>query len=119
MKQRLWFASSLFLLLVCSWFAIMEFVLRHPRFEMRALIALLIAYFALLCLRYASNPHAALRPILTICAIATLTVGIFVMRLDLRSTHFEGYILLIALVLITHSLLSLINTVPRPRLHPA
>ena len=87
---------------------------------MRALTALLIAYFSFYCLRCAtSNLSPALRVILAVCAATTLAVSILVMSADLRSTHFEGYILLIALALIVQSLLTLVNILPRPHLRLA
>jgi hypothetical protein len=118
--RLLWYLSSLLLLLACCWFAIMEFVRRNDGFEMRALIALLIAFFSLLCLRYAfSNPFAGLRRILVVFATVTLAISILVMRADLRSAHFEGYIFLISLLLITQSVLTFVNVLTRPRPHLA
>jgi|SRR5580658_5925209 hypothetical protein len=117
--KLLWNTASLFLVLACSWFAIMELILRHPGFAMRAIFALLIVQYALLCLRYAHSNAAWLRPVLAVFVVLTLTVGIGVLCIDLRSSHFEGYILLIAVGLITHAVLTLVNLLHPPRLSPA
>ena len=113
----LWVPASCLLILAGSWFAIMELLLRHPGFAMRAIIAVLIVQYALLCLRYDRTHAAPLRPVLSICTLITLALGAYAIFADIRASHFEGYIVLIAFALIAQSLLTLTRTSPRPLHH--
>jgi len=115
----LWVPASLLLLFACSWFVLMELLLQHPAFEIRAAIAALIVVYAALCLSYSRSSSPSLRHPLTASALGTLALGIYGLLANLRSTHFEGYLLLIALGLIVQSLLTLAQTLPRPQLRPA
>jgi hypothetical protein len=113
----LWVPASCLLILAGSWFAIMELLLRRPGFAMRAIIALLIIQYAVLCLRYDSTHAPPLRPVVSVCALITLALGAYAIFADIRASHFEGYIVLIAFALIAQSLLTLTQTFPRPLHH--
>lgn len=115
----LWVPATLFLLLACSWFVLMELLLQHPAFEVRAAIAALIVVYAILCLSHSRSGSPSLRHLLTASALAVLALGIYGLLANLRSTHFEGYLFLMGLGLICQSLLTLTQTLPRPDLHPA
>jgi hypothetical protein len=117
--KLLWIAASIFLVLACSFFVTMELILRHPGFEIRAAVAALVVIHAALCLTYSRSRATALRSSLILSSIPTFALGLYALIFEFRTTDFEGYIFLIALGLIAQSLLTLINTVPRPRLHPA
>jgi hypothetical protein len=119
--KPLWTAASIFLVLACSWSAVMELILKHPGFMIRAGVCALIVFYAALCigltLAYNRIPSTPLRYGLSLFALATLVFGVSALATILRSPHFEGYIFLMALGLIAQSLLTLFNTLARPRLH--
>ena len=115
----LWVPATLFLVLAGSWFTLMELLLQHPAYEIRAAVAALIVIYASLCLRYARTHDASLRPVVALAAIAILALGLYAVFTDLHTTHFEAYILIIAAALIAQSLLTLTQTLPRPHLHAA
>lgn len=121
--KSLWAATSIFLVLACSWFAVMELILKHPGFMIRAGVGVLIVLYAALCigltLAYERIRSAPLRYGLPVFALATLVFGLSSLITILRVPHFEGYIFLIALGLIAQSLLTLANTLVRPGLRPA
>ena len=116
--KRLWTLSSFFLVLVCIWFATMEFIHHRPGFELRIAIAAAIVLYAVLSLRYTRTPSATLHAVLMLGSLGTFVLGIVALLTDIRATHFEGYILLIAIALLTQSLLAFRN-LARHRLHPA
>jgi hypothetical protein len=117
--KPLWIAASIFLVLACSWFVMMEFILRHPGFELRAAVAALVVLHAALCIVYNRSRVTALRRPLIFSAIAIFSLGIYALIFEFRTPDFEGYIFLIALGLIAQGTLTLIDTLVRPRLHPA
>jgi len=112
----LWVPATLFLVLAGSWFTLMELLLQHPAYEIRAAVAALIVIYASLCLRYARTHDTSLRPVV---ALAILALGLYAVFTDLHTTHFEAYILIIAAALIAQSLLTLTQTLPRQHLHAA
>ena len=99
----------------CGWFATMELLLRHDGYGWRALAAaaivaegaLTIAVFEVLV------TVPALRWPLTVGAVATGLLGAWVIAQDLAlpglpaQPHFEGYLLIIGLVLIVYGLLTI------------
>jgi hypothetical protein len=114
-----WIALSSFLILAGAWFATMEFILRHPGFIPRALVAALIVLHGALSLLYirvqtanplTAQPIFALRLTIILGALCALPFGFFAAITTLRSTHFEGYLLLLALGLIGQATLTLALT---------
>ena len=117
--KLLWIAASIFLVLACSWFVMMEFILRHAGFEIRAAVAALVVLHAALCLVYNRSRATVLRSPLTLSAIAIFALGIYALYFEFRTTDLEGYIFLIALGLIAQGVLTVFNTRKRLMLHPA
>ena len=116
-------AASVFLVLACSWFAVMELILKHPGFTIRTGVCVLIVLYAALCigltLAYKRIPSALLRHTLSLGALAVIALGSYALYFEFRTTDFEGYIFLIGLGLIAQGLLTLINTLQPSRLRPA
>ena len=109
-------ASSLFLLLSFAWFIAMELILHHPGFILRSAVAAVIVLYAALTLRYTRAPTAALRGPLTVASLTAITLGLFGLLAALRSTPFEGYLVLLALGLFIQGIFTLIHTLyPSPR----
>lgn len=115
----LWVPATLFLLLAGSWFVLMELLLQRPAFEIRAAIAGLIVIYAVLCLSYSRSPSPGFRSLISLFAVATLVLGVYGLRTTLHAPHFEGYRLVISFALVAQSLLTLTQTLPRPRLRTA
>lgn len=111
-------ASSLFLLLAFSWFIVMELILHHHNFLLRAAVAAVIVLYAALTLLYTRAQTTALRQTVTVAALTAIWLGLFGLLIALRQTHFEGYLLLLALGLLVQSLLTAGHTL-YPRLHTA
>ncbi len=112
-----WIAASSFLILAGAWFALMEFVLRHPGYTIRASVAGLIVLQGALSLLYLrSHQSNALRRTIALGAICGIALGVYAGFTTLRRVDFEGYILLIALGLIAHGALALAFTLARPGL---
>jgi hypothetical protein len=123
LMRTLSIAASLFLVLACSWFAVMELILKHPGFTIRAgvcaVIVLYAALYAGLTIAYSRIQSTPLRYTLSLGAFGVLALGIYALIFEFRTTDFEGYIFLIALVLIAQGILTLIHTLHPPRLRPA
>jgi hypothetical protein len=121
--KSLWTATSIFLALACSWFAVMELILKHPGFTIRAGVCMLIVLYAAVCigltLAYKRIPSAPIRYGLSLFALGTLALGVYALIFEFRTTDFEGYIFLIALGLIAQGALTIFNIRQRPSLHPA
>jgi len=115
----LWVPATLVLVFAASWFALMELLLQHPAYEIRAAVAALIDIHGFLCLRYARTHDTSLRPVVAISALAIFGLGLYAIFTVLHTAHFEAYILIIAAALIAQSLLTLTQTLPRPHLHAA
>lgn len=113
----LWVPATLFLVLAGSWFALMELLLLRPVFEVRAAIAALIVLYGFLCMNYSRSRDASMRPVIALCAVGTLALGLYAIYAALHADHFEGYHLLIAAALIGQSLLTLAEILPGPQLH--
>jgi len=111
-------AASLFLLLSYSWFIVVELILHHHNFLLRAAVAAVIVLYAALTLAYTRTPSTTLRDILTVAALTAICLGLFGLLIALRQTHFEGYLLLLALGLLVQSLLTAGHTL-YPRLNTA
>jgi hypothetical protein len=123
LMKTLSIASSLFLVLACSWFAVMELILKHPGFTIRAgVCAIIVLYAALytgLTLAYSRIQSTPLRYTLSLGAFSVLALGIYALIFEFRTTDFEGYIFLIALALIAQGTLTLFNTLHRTNSSPA
>jgi uncharacterized BrkB/YihY/UPF0761 family membrane protein len=107
--------SSLFLLLSFSWSVLMELTLQHRGFIARATVAAVIALYAALTLVYTRAPSTALRQVLTVASLTAITLGFFGLLAALHQTHFEGYLLLLAVALFAQSILTLVDILyPQP-----
>ena len=90
-------------------------VLRESRATVR-LFAWTIVLYAALTLLYTHTPTTTLRQTLTVAALTAIWLGLFGVLIALRQTHFEGYLLLLALGLFTQSIFTLLHTLyPRVR----
>lgn len=109
MTKLLSLTSAVTLLCGC-WLAFMECLLRHPGFQMRAGVALLIAAagVATLLVRLL---HLGLRSErwLWAAAAALIGLGVFSFLRNARAVHFEGFVFVIAIVLVLQGLLMLLT----------
>lgn len=100
--------SSVITLLCGCWLALMECLLRHPGFEARAAVALLVAAagVATLLVRFL---HAGVRRErwLWTVAVALMGLGVFSFARNARAAHFEGFVFIISIVLVVQGLLML------------
>jgi hypothetical protein len=107
MAKLLSLTSTITLLCGC-WLAFMECLLRHPGFQTRAVAALLIAAAgaATLLVRLL---HAGVRieRWLWAAAAALIGLGVFSFLRNVRAAHFEGFVFVIAIVLVLQGLLML------------
>jgi hypothetical protein len=103
-------ATSVITLLCGCWLALMECLLRHPGFEARAAVALLIAAagLATLLVRFL---HAGARGErwLWAAAVALMALGVFSFLRNARASHFEGFVFIISIVLVVQGLLMLVT----------
>jgi hypothetical protein len=107
MTKLLSLTSAVTLLCGC-WLAFMECLLRHPGFAARATVALLIAAagVATLLVRLL---HLGVRSErwLWAAAAALIGLGVFSFLRNARAAHFEGFVFVIAIVLVLQGLLML------------
>jgi hypothetical protein len=116
MSKLLSLTSAVTLLCGC-WLALMECLLRHPGFAARAAVALLIAAAGLATL-LVRLLHLGVRSErwLWAAAAALIGLGVFSFLRNARAVHFEGFVFVIAIVLVLQGLLML-ATLGRQR-HP-
>ena len=100
--------TSAFTLLCGCWLAFMEYQLRHPGFASRAAVALLIAAAGLATL-LVRLLHLGVRSErwLWAAAAALIGLGVFSFLRNARAAHFEGFVFVIAIVLVLQGLLML------------
>ena len=99
----------------CGWFATMELLLRHDGYGWRALVAAVIVAEGALTIAVFEDlvTVPALRWPLTVAAAATGVLGVWIIAQDLSlpglpsRLHFEGYLLIIGLVLIVYGLVTI------------
>ncbi len=105
---KLLYSSSLFTFLCGCWLAFMECLLRHPGFATRAAVALLIAAAGLATL-LVRQLHAGVRSERSLWgpAVVLIGLGVFSFLRNARSVHFEGFVFVIAIVLVLQGLLML------------
>jgi hypothetical protein len=109
MAKLLYLSSSLTLICGC-WLALMEGLLRHPGFAARAAVALLIAAVGLVTL-LVRLLHGGVRSErwLWAAAAALIGLGVFSFLRNARAAHFEGFVFVIAIVLVLQGLLMLVT----------
>jgi len=102
--------SSMLTLLCGCWLALMECLLRHPGFEARAIVAMFIAAAGLATL-LVRLLHLGVRSErwLWAAAAALIGLGVFSFLRNARAAHFEGFVFVIAIVLMLQGLLMLIT----------
>jgi hypothetical protein len=107
---KLLYSSSLFTFLCGCWLAFMECLLRHPGFATRAAVALLIAAagLATLLVRLFDLGVRSERW-LWAAAAALIGLGVFSFLRNARAVHFEGFVFVIAFVLVLQGLLMLVT----------
>jgi hypothetical protein len=105
---RLLFLSSSLTLICGCWLAFMECVLRHPGFALRAVVALLIAAVGLATL-LVRLLHFGVRSERSLLGAAAVLIGfgVFSFLRNARAAHFEGFVFVIAIVLVLQGLLML------------
>jgi hypothetical protein len=105
---RLLFLSSSFTLICGCWLALMEGLLRHPGFEARAIVAMLIAAAGLATL-LVRLLHLGVRSerCLWAAAAALIGLGVFSFLRNARAAHFEGFVFVIAIALVLQGSLML------------
>jgi hypothetical protein len=102
--------SSMLTLLCGCWLALMEGLLRHPGFEARAIVAMLIAAAGLATLLVRLlNLGVRSERWLWAAAAALIGLGVFSFLRNARAAHFEGFVFVIAIVLMLQGLLMLIT----------
>src|ERR1051325_10290355 len=84
-----------------SWLGVMFLVLHRPGFERGAAIAMLFVLQSLLALAVANGflPGLVWRVIATAGSGLTSTAGVFLVGRTLNGPHFEGYLLVIEILL--------------------
>jgi hypothetical protein len=107
---KLLFLTSAVTLLCGCWLAFMECLLRHPGFQTRAAVALLIAAAGLATL-LVRLLHLGVRNErwLWAAAAALIGLGVFSFLRNARAAHFEGFVFVIAIVIVLQGLLMLVN----------
>jgi hypothetical protein len=109
MTKLLSLTSAITMLCGC-WLALMECLLRHPGFQTRAVVALLIAAAgaATLLVRLL---HLGVRSErwLWAAAAALIGLGVFSFLRNARAAHFEGFVFVIAIMLVLQGLLMLVT----------
>ena len=107
MTKLLSLTSAITLLCGC-WLAFMEYQLRHPGFASRAAVALLIAAAGLATL-LVRLLHLGVRSErwLWAAAAALIGLGVYSFLRNARAAHFEGFVFVIAIVLVLQGLLML------------
>jgi hypothetical protein len=109
MTKLLSLTSAVTLLCGC-WLAFMEVLLRHPGFQTRATVALLIAAAGLASLLVRLF-HLGVRTERWLWAAAAALIGFGVVSFlrNARAIHFEGFVFVIAIVLVLQGLLMLLT----------
>jgi|SRR5581483_2827960 len=100
--------SSLFTALACAWFAVMENILKHPGYTVRAAVA---AAIVLQCLATLLRPmlenNSVFRIVLSTGAAAVGLLGLYMLGELFTGENFEGYLLIIGLALIAQGTLTI------------
>jgi len=112
--------TALRLLCFCTalagcWLGTMDLLLRHPGYGSQMVIAATIVSQALLtlaALRF--HRYGGLRAVAMVGSLTLLWLAGSALKAAFGGAHFEGYVLLIALVLIVQAMLSVL-TLPRAR----
>ena len=115
LTARLASLTGLAVVVSCGWFLTMELFLRHSGYEWRALMAAAVVVQGALTIVLLEDivTLPALRWPLTAGAAATGVLGAWIIVQDLAlpglpaKPHFEGYLLVIGLVLIVYGLLTI------------
>lgn len=112
--MRILFPVSLFTLASTTWLAVMEVILRHPGYATRTTTALCMALICLATL-LVRPLHLGTRAErgLWLGAVVLIGVGVNALVHLARASHFEGFVLIIAVALILQGLLMLV-TLGRP-----
>jgi hypothetical protein len=110
MMARLLLLSSAVTSICGCWLAFMEVLLRHPGFAARSAVALLIAAVGLTSL-LARLLHFGVRSERSLLGSAAVLIGFGVLSFlhNARAPHFEGFILVISIVLVVQGLLMLVT----------
>jgi hypothetical protein len=95
-------------LVATAWLGVMSVVLHHPGFERVALTAALFALQSLLVIGVAGGwlGGSAWRVLSFMGAAAVAWTGVRAILANLSSNHFEGYVLVIGVLLVLQALLT-------------
>jgi len=115
MKQALTVLCC-FVVAAATWLCLMENVLHHDGYIVRSVVAVLIAAQSLATLLVVRRGgHAVARTLVAIGAIGAALFGTSAIVTTLRTSHFEGFVLIIGLALILEAVLALLVLFqPRP-----
>ena len=99
---------SMFTFACACWLGVMEMVLRNPGFGLRVGVAALIALISMatVLVRMADSGARSERW-LWVGAVALIGIGGQAFVRNARATHFEGFVLVISVALVTQGLLML------------
>jgi hypothetical protein len=93
-----------------TWLGVMENVLRHPGFGARTLVAACIAVQGLVTLLYLGRGgRGGLRWGIAMGALAVAAVGASAAIRILNAPHFEGFVLIIGVLLIVEGVSTLVS----------
>ena len=105
--QRMYSILSVFTTVCLAWFTVMEIVLRHPGFEMRACVSVGLAVLSIAPVAVWRLHLSRLAPWMRAAAVPLLGIGLVAFVRNAINTDFEGYILVISVALILEGLLML------------
>ena len=101
--------TTLLTMACACWLATMEMVLRHPGYAARACVAVCIA---VVCAAVLLARRLYIAPLTErwfwLAAIAFIGLGASALYQNSRAAHFEGFVLVISLILILQGLLMLL-----------
>jgi hypothetical protein len=101
-----------------AWLGVMENVLRHPGFGERTLVAACIAVQGLVTLLFlAKGGRDGLRWGIAVGAMAVVAVGASAAIRILNAPHFEGFVLIIGVLLVMEGVSTLLSVFGRHGAH--
>lgn len=109
---------SAFTILAAAWLTTMYFVLQHPGYQSRAMLSasfIVVSLVTIACLQLA-KPPVWLQAIVAAGAVGLGYAGVSAVSAVLRpDAHFEGYALVIGVMLVVQAALTLIVIAARSR----
>lgn len=109
--QRILLSGSFLTLLAAGWLVVMEMVLQHPGFVTRIAMTSCIVGISVATI-LTQGFHAGIRAERWLCAAAGIVLigfGIQAFLRDASAAHFEGYVVVVASLIVLQGLLLLIS----------